>query len=126
MSEKLEIEVGPDGTIRTIYQDGIDKLLGAEIVNVKRASRVEFEEVAIDGKIERGWTIRAEYDPELALRAGSPPDNVPEYVSETLNHLWFQVSRNPKFKLVAFENREQALRFEREFFWDLLPPKERT
>jgi hypothetical protein len=116
--EIVELEVGPDGTIRTMYKDGIADMIGAEIKEVKRASRIEFEEVAIDGKIERGWTVRSEHDPELALRLVQypPPFRASRY----------GVSRDPKSKLVAFKDREQALNFERLFFWDLLPPKERT
>lgn len=115
MSENLEIEVGPDGTIRTIYQDGIAELLGAELQSVKRASRVEFEDVGIDGKIESGWSIRAEWDPELALRRVAMFSGSRTFL--------FKVSRDPKSKLVVFKDRVLALQFERDYFWDLLPPR---
>jgi hypothetical protein len=83
---------------------------------VKRASKIEYEEVAIDNEIKRGWSIRAEHDPELALRMKYEANRFVDFV----------VSKDPSLPIIVFHKREEALRFEVEKFWELLPPKERT
>ena len=104
--KKLELEVGPDGVIRTIYDDSLNKFaedIGGEISTVCRLSNVEWEE--IDG--HKGWTVRAAHDRELALRYNPYPE----------------VGAGREGRLIVFESRENALKWEHVFAPDLLPPR---
>jgi hypothetical protein len=67
MKDEFELEILPDGTIRTMYQDGIEdfaKEIGAEVSSVCRLTQVEWEE----GVTEKGWTVRSEHDPRFCIR----------------------------------------------------------
>jgi hypothetical protein len=108
--DSIEIEVAPDGTIRTMYKDDIEKLLGGQIADVKRASRVEHETATINGNIRHGWSVRAEHNPEIAAR-----------VLSTVEVFDIIVSKDDDLPLAIFEKRAEALNFERDHFWDLLP-----
>ena len=103
MKDRLELEIGPDGIIRTIYRDGIEKLadeLGGDVSTVCRASHVEFEEV--DGR--KGWTVRSAKDPEVALRVSD----------------WCRWLPKRHGTIVTFATREEALTEEVAFFWELM------
>jgi len=105
--ERAEFEILPSGEIRMMYDDLRSKqvadLLGASIVEVQRASHVEWEKVGE----ESGWTVRAAHDPELAIR----------------RHANGQVLAL-KGPLAVFPTREAALASERLHFWDLIPRTE--
>src|SRR4051812_38239017 len=111
MNEKrVELEIGEDGVIRTIYNDGLEKFaesLGGEISTVCRASNVEWE--TVDGF--SGWTIRAAHDKELAIKDVGSSEPV------------FVCNRNPENRIALFTKRETALKVEVQFFFKLLPPK---
>lgn len=103
MKDSFELKVGPDGTIETIYQDGIEdfaKEMGAEVSTVCRASEVEWEEIGE----QKGWTVRSAKDPHLALREF--PDEI-------------QCNRNSQLPMAVFPTREEALKWEIQFFWEL-------
>lgn len=105
MKDRFELRITQDGSIEGIYQDGLAQLLDANEVRVCRASNVEWEE-SPDG-IEKGWTVRSAKDPELAIRWR----NVGLELDQHVVHSGI---------LVFFNNREDALKQEVKFFWDLL------
>lgn len=115
MNEKeLNLDVGPDGVIRTIYSDDLNKLAeetGGTIALVCRLSNVEWEEIG--GK--KGWTVRAAYDQNLALRTFDPPSTRGPHVA---------ASRLEEYPVHVFETREEALKYEKRDAPDLMPPKE--
>lgn len=105
--EKLEIEVSTEGFIRSAYSDELAIIaldMNAKFVDVRRASHVEWETV---GR-QQGWTVQSAWDPELYIR--------------TFNGEVFVAKSGD---VVVFGSREAALEAEREFFWDLLPPRKR-
>lgn len=109
MKNTFELEIGSDGSIRTIYQDGIEAFaedLGADVSTVCRASHVEFEEV--DGR--KGWTVRSAKDPEVALRVDD----------------WCRWKPKREGTIVVFQTREEALEEEVKFFWQLMYGREET
>jgi hypothetical protein len=104
MKNEFELKIASDGTIETIYQDGLEeftKEMGGEVAQVCRASNVEFE---IIGR-RKGWSVRAAHDPELAIRLN------PELLG------WGPSRRG---NILLFETREEALKEEVRFFWQLL------
>ncbi len=108
MKDNVEFKIEADGTICTVYQEGIEEFardLGADgLKRSCRASNVEWEEVSGQGK---GWTVRAAHDSELAIRL----EGDVKVVSRT----------GP---IVVYTTREAALEDEIKQFWKLLPPKE--
>ncbi len=108
MKETCKFMIGPDGTIETVYDDkllDLTKEMGGELAQVCRASSVEFER----GTSHNGWTVRAAYDPTLAIR---------------LHPVTGMIGPSRKGMLIYYRTREKALLAERKFFWDLLPPKQ--
>lgn len=102
MKDTFEIEISLDGTIGTVYQDGIEKLadeMGAEIVRTCRVSHVEPE-----GK---NWVVRSAMDPELALR----------WKHE--DPLSLEVTVSKEGVLAQFPTREEALQQEIKFIKEL-------
>ena len=102
--EKAEFEILPSGEVRMMYHDEssrqVAELLGAKIVDVPRASHVEWEKEGGSA----GWSVRAAHDPELAIRAHGTG--------------WALATKGP---IKLFDTREAALEAERACFWDLLP-----
>jgi len=110
MKDEFELEIGPGGVIRTIYQDGIEdfaKEIGADITRVCRLSNVEWEYESTTGRAKGGWTVRAAHDPRYALRL-SIKDGIVVSTEGTL---------------CVFDTRDDALRAEADHIWLLLPPK---
>ena len=106
-------EVGTDGVIRTIYSDDLNdftKKLNGEISTVCRASQVEWEQVGE----QKGWTVRAQHNPRMALREKITED---KWVAEIV------CSDDSTINPFVFSSREDALKMEVEFFFQLLPPK---
>lgn len=109
MKDKVELKISSDGTIETIYQDGIEdfaKDVGGEIAQVCRLSNVEWEE--IDGR--KGWSVRAAHDTEIALRAQD----------------WCRWEPSKTGTIILFPTRDEALAEEAKFVWGLMPPKEKS
>ena len=105
MKDEFELKIGPDGTIETIYQEGIEKFaeeMGAEVSTVCRASDVEWEEAGD----KKGWTVRSARDPKLAIRSREQ-GNITELKCLRDGYLHF------------FETRKEALEVEIQFFWEL-------
>lgn len=105
--ETLEIAIGTNGVVESIYEDknrDVFKALG-EVRKIQRASHVEWED-APDGK---GWTVRAFHNPRLALRA------VPSAFTP------WTLSADDTLPIAYFAEREKALNAERQHFWDILP-----
>lgn len=100
MKNEIDLIVGQDGSIETIYQDGLAEALGAEESQICRASHVEFEEV--DGR--KGWTVRSARDTELALRTTD----------------WCRWAPSREGSIVTFTTREEALSEEVKHFWGLM------
>lgn len=119
MKPEFELELDSDGgTIRTIYQDGVESFaeeLGAEVSSVCRASTVEWEEV---GPTMKGWVVRSVRDPVLALRGHLAAMVYDENVVEV------RCSRNTDVPIMVFPTRELALELEVKFFWNLMHGKE--
>ena len=120
MKDSFELQILPDGTIRTVYQDGIDSLLGATITKVGRASHVEWEEVpeAINHRFPAtsGWSVRSAKDITWGLRLQSSLNpGVGERYVDTIVY-----SDNKDLAIALFESRERALEWELQFFWELL------
>jgi hypothetical protein len=115
MRGKISMEVGPDGTIRTIYADDVPALaqdIGGSF-RVARASNVEWEEgLDVGGKTLNGWTVRAAHDRELALRIDFFDKDYP-----------LVVSKDPALPVARFLSREHALEQEVKNFYKLLPPR---
>jgi hypothetical protein len=111
MKDTIELEIGPDGIIRTIYQDGIEAFaeeIGASVKTVCRASHVEWEKKE-NG--EKGWSVRSVHDPELAARMAVQDGRA-------------TVIPSREGELILFLTREAAIEWEVAHFFDLLPPKE--
>src|SRR5579863_3253262 len=107
MKDNFELKIDADGTIQTIYQDGIEEFaqaIGADLTRSCRASNVEWEEIGD----RKGWTVRSAHDSELAIRSGEP------LTEEARNHPYefkdpHVVSRNDLRSIVVFQTREEAL-----------------
>jgi hypothetical protein len=105
MKEQLKFRIGPGGKIETIYKDGIEDFaekVGADVSTVCRASHVEWEE----SQYAKGWTVRSAKNPKLALCDEFGTVKVAEPGQHC--HLMF------------FKTREEALRYEVKFFWELI------
>lgn len=118
MKDNFEIEIREDGTIRMMYQDGVEKMaeeMGGTITTSCRASDVEWEEVGPD----KGWTVRSAYDKELALRWAHSfgPDG------KKLPFSSINLVCSKDGDIVVFTTREAALAEEVKHFWALLAPK---
>lgn len=100
MKDKFELRITQDGSIESIYQDGLAEALGATTKDVKRASNVEFEN--FDGR--QGWTVRSASDPQLAIRTIDGDGRFVGYEGT----------------IVTYDSREEALEDEVMFFWELL------
>lgn len=114
MKNEMKFRIGPGGVIDTIYQDGLEEFakdIGADLTTVCRASNVEWEEERVGPWVRKGWSVRAAHDNELALRENGIL-GVPE------------PSRDRERPVHFFGTREEALKLEVQFFWQLLPPKE--
>lgn len=101
----IDIKILPDGRLLGPYHDAVMHVaveMGAEILSVKRASTVEWEEV----DTQRGWVVRSCHDPELAIR-------------KTNSGTGYLASREGK--IAFFKSRSEALDAEMDFFWDLVP-----
>jgi hypothetical protein len=101
MKKEFDLKITSDGTIETIYQEGLEKFavgIGGEVVQVCRASNVEFETI---GR-RKGWSVRSVSRPDLALRR-IHGEIVPGLVGI----------------VVLFPNRKEALAAEVRFFWEL-------
>jgi hypothetical protein len=110
MKDKFEFEISPDGVIRTMYQEGIEKLaedMGADIKTSCRASDVEWE----DDGIHKGWTVRSAYDRDLAVRW------------QNYGNMGFEADVSIYGELLFFPTREEALAEEVKHFWKLLEPQ---
>jgi hypothetical protein len=97
MKDEVELEIGPDGVIRTIYQDGIEdfaKDIGADVTSVCRLTNVEWEEK--DG--ERGWSVRAAHNPSFAIR--NDPNGI------------YHLSLDSEHAVILYDTREKALKAE--------------
>lgn len=121
MKDTFEMKIGPDGTVETIYQDGIEAFaesVGAEISTVCRASDVEWEEVAspINARFPatKGWSVRAAHRPALALRMKSHALMGNGYMDELV------CSDHEHLAIALFDTREDAITQEIKFFWKLL------
>ena len=104
----VSINFSTDGKARVIYKDELLPLY-SELGDMKvaRASNVEWEEI----DEAQGWSVRAAHDPELAIRI-------------ILDGGYRKVvSRQGEIAL--FVTREAALESELNFFWELLPPREK-
>lgn len=115
MNEKeLNLDVGPDGVIRSIYSDDLNKVAEGigTIALVCRLSNVEWEEIG--GK--KGWTVRAAHDTEIAIRTLGTPSSRGPFVG---------VSKRPEHPIHVFETREEALKYEVRDSDQLMPPKEK-
>lgn len=102
MSDEHDFEVGPDGTLRAVYNDDVPALaadMGATVASVERLTHVEWETTP-EGL--SGWTVRSARDPDLALRL-SGDDCAP-------------LRRGTVF---LFRERSSALAAERLYAWDL-------
>lgn len=124
--KKVTFEVDDDGTIRTIYSDDLSAFaekIGGEISTVCRASNVEWEviEKPINARFPqtKGWSVRAVHDPELALRIRSSPA-MGSYTDTLV------CSREPYLAIALFDSRENAIKEEVKFFFELLPPNRKT
>ena len=106
VKDSFEMKIGPDGTIETIYQDGIEQFafeMGAEVSQVCRASEVEWEAIGSDPD-NKGWSVRSVKNPLKALRW------------DGLNTV---CSSDPELQIVLFPNRELAIQHEIKHFWEL-------
>lgn len=105
MKNEFTVRITEEGDVDAIYQDGLAEVLDAETKEVRRASNVEFETIDDKG----GWTVRSAHDTELAIRRQAPcclkPG--PAYMVGTVG------------KLAMFDSREDALKWEVRFFWEL-------
>lgn len=122
MKETFELKVGPDGTIETIYQDGIEQFaeeMGAEVATVCRASEVEWEEIPapINHRFPRlkGWSVRSVRNKDKALRIESSLNaGVGDRYIDTI-----VCSDNQHLAIALFESREAAIEQEIKHFWEL-------
>lgn len=127
MKDTFELEIGPDGTIKTIYQDGIEEFaqeLGAEVSTVCRASNVEWEEASepLNKRFPatKGWSVRSARNGLVALRHQSDfnPGIGERYIDSVV------CSDNVNLAIILFQTREDALTYEEKFFWQLMYGKE--
>lgn len=99
----------PNGKVVAAFTDETQQTLQAVgHPEVARASNVEWERIGND----EGWTVRAAYDPELAIRAVLHSGGYRKVVSRTGD-------------ILCFVTRAAALEAEQQFFWELLPPEKR-
>lgn len=127
MKKTFELEIDSDGTIRTIYQDGIEEFaedLGAEVAQVCRASNVEWEEVSepINKRFPatKGWSVRSAKNGLVALRHKSDfnPGIGERYIDSVV------CSSDTNLGIILFSHRDDALEYEEKFFWQLMYGKD--
>jgi hypothetical protein len=112
VADDIELDIGPTGTIRTIYKDerlGFFKQLGT--TTIRRASLVEWERGEEEGV--EGWTVRAAHDRGLAIRA-------------ILDRGMYRRIVSREGELLHFITREAALEAEQDHFWELIPRRHNT
>lgn len=109
--QKLDLDFGTDGVVRSIYDDKLNEFAKdiGELVKICRLSNVEWEETVVG---RRGWSIRAAHDPKLAVRQNQWDEFV------------YECSRAEEHPISLFESREEALVFEKKYYDELMPPKE--
>lgn len=103
MKDEFSIEISTDGTIRSMYQDGIEAFaesIGGTITAIGRASHIEWE----DGF----WVVRSAHKPELAIRESG------------------DLCVSTAGPVAKFTSKAEAYRWEEAFFWDLYQPKGMT
>ena len=101
MSDEIDLEVSEDGTLRGMYSEQLVTMIqamGGKIVNIGRASVVEWD------KNRKGWTVCSAKDLSLCMRVG-------------VNG---QAALSRDGEVIVFDRREDALKLERQFFWQLL------
>lgn len=123
MKDTFELKVGPDGTIETIYQEGIEAFaseMGAEVATVCRASDVEWEEVAVPLNARfpatKGWSVRSVKNPQKALRLKSDFNGgftSDRYIDSLV------CSDDANLAIALFDTREAAIKQEIIHFWEL-------
>jgi hypothetical protein len=122
MKDSFELKVGPDGTIETIYQDGIEQFaeeMGAEVSTICRASNVEWEEVPtpLNARFPatKGWSVRSVKNDEKALRMESSLNaGIGDRYIDTI-----VCSDNKHLAIALFPTREEAIQHEIKHFWEL-------
>lgn len=124
MKDSFELKVGPDGTMETIYQDGIEgfaESIGAEVSTVCRASDVEWEDwkeyspVNARFPASKGWSVRSVANPLMALRVRS--DFNLGIGERYIDHI--VCSTNEYLAVMLFPTREEAIEQEIKHFWEL-------
>lgn len=112
MKNEFKLIISRDGSIGTIYQDGLAEALGAQETEVKRASTVEWETNKQFPHIS-GWVVRSAVNPRLAIC----DDRSYPCVSE-------EQLEPAEVHVIYFKERAAALEAEVQFFWSLLEGKE--
>lgn len=103
MPEELEIRIAPDGKMGSMYSDPLLKIVDkTDKLKVTRASLVEW-----DPRYE-GWTV--------IVPGGMPGKKMALRTSAMTN----EVFPGMNGLLAVFDTREEALKEERKFFWELL------
>lgn len=96
MKDEFTIEVDVDGTMRSMYQDGIEKFiesLGGSIQAIGRASHIEWEDGA--------WVVRSAKNPHICIRDSNG------------------LSVSDCGPIARFSSKAEAYRCEEVFFWQL-------
>jgi hypothetical protein len=110
VKDSFELKIGPDGTIETIYQDGIEQFaeeMGADVSTVCRASEVEWEVVEYPDHTEKGWSVRSAKNGLKALRV--------QYGTQCR----IVCSDDTNLAIALFTSREAAIEQEIKHFWEL-------
>lgn len=108
MKQEFDLKIGADGTIETIYQEGIEafaETIGADVTRSCRVSDVEWEEWS-DWEGMQGWVVRSVKDRTLAIRSETK-GNITAFYCNRTDALHF------------FKTRKEALELEVRFFWEL-------
>ena len=117
MKDEFELKIGPDGTIETIYQEGIEKFaeeMGAEVSTVCRASDVEWEVDAEPLLHSKGWSVRSVANPKKALRWKMGL----QVIHDEANY-FLVCSADENLRIILFQTREEAIQQEIKHFWEL-------
>lgn len=114
MKNQFELLIRPDGSLETIYQDGLAEELGAQAVMVQRASLVEWE--ADEGACA-GWTVRSAHHHAKAIRWTKA---MPSFLGTEFGTYVAAMKVDTSGSIVVFKTREDALKAEEHFFWELI------